>query len=110
MNINFSFKKLILLVLIGLLLWSVGAKYISLHEDIHQHIFSRYNINSTVSLNYFELSGTTTPTSYKNCNDSCKMQNTLNDIFGYYISLFIYFITILTLINWIFIKTFKKDE
>lgn len=100
------FKKLTLLLIIGLLLWSVGAKYVSLHEDIHHRIFIRYDIDSNVSINYLKLEGITTPTSYKDCNDFCKLSHTLNDVAFYSLNIFIHFLVILTLI----ILIFRKNE
>jgi hypothetical protein len=95
---NFSLKKLLIIILIGMLVWSVGAKYTSSHEEIHKHIFEHYNIESNISINYLTLNGATTPNSYDNCSEMCLFSHELNDIIGYNVSLIIYFITNLTLI------------
>jgi len=103
---RFSFKKLISIILIGILIWSVGAGFITYHETIHKSIFTHYNIDSNISINYFKLSGTTTPSSYKDCTDICLSMHTWNDIIGYYLAVFIYFIIILVFI----IFLLKKNE
>ena len=104
--VKFNFKKLISLIIIAFFLWSVGAMYITYHETIHQNIFTHYNIKSEISIHYLKLSGTTTPTSYDNCNDFCLSMHTWNDLIGYYLSIIIYFIIILILI----IFLLKKNE
>ena len=77
---KFNMKKLFSLILIGLLVWSVGAKYISQHEFIHNQIFLRHGIESTTEINYLTLNGVTTPK--ENCLD-CSLEHTLNDVIGY---------------------------
>lgn len=106
MKSKFSFKKLISLFLIGLLIWSVGASYVTYHETIHQNIFNHYDIKSNISINYFKLSGTTIPSSYDNYTEICLSMHTWNDIIGYNLAVFIYFIIILTFI----ILLIKKNE
>ena len=104
--VKFNFKKLISLIIIAFFLWSVGAMYITYHETIHQNIFTHYNIKSNISIHYLKLSGTTTPTSYDNCTESCLSSHELNDIVGYYLAVFIYFTIILVFI----IFLLKKNE
>lgn len=106
MKITPNFRKLISLILMAFLIWSVGALYISNHETIHQDIFDNYNIKSNISINYFTLSGETRPESYDKCTELCFYEHFLNELVGYYLVVIIYFVTILTLI----IFLIKKNE
>ena len=103
-SIKISLKNVILLLFIGLMVWSVGAKYITSHEFIHKQIFERHGIISESKVNLIFLSGVTTPASSL-CNDSCKLEHTINDVIGYYLATFIYFIFILTLIILLYNET-----
>jgi hypothetical protein len=98
---KFNFRKLILLLIIGLLLWSIGAKYISQHEFIHQKIFERHNIVSISKINYLTLNGVTIPE--RDCPE-CAEENNLNDVTGYNTALIIYALVVLGLINLIIKK------
>lgn len=100
------FSKIISLVLIGFLIWSVGALYISNHEIIHKDIFNNYNIPSNISINYLILSGQTMPDSYDKCTEICFFEHFLVELTGYYLVVIIYFTTILVLI----IFLLKKNE
>jgi hypothetical protein len=94
-------NKIILLVIVSLLIYSVGLKYISQHEFIHYKINQRYNISSEIEINYFQLNGITTITNkdfMDKCTGTCKLEHSLNDIIGYSLSLFIYFIIIMFII------------
>lgn len=106
-NLNANMiKKVLLLFIIGILIWSVGAKYISSHESIHYKIFQRHNITSSIDIDYLKLNGRTIKTNDNICNDTCKLENTINDVIGYNMSLLIYFLIVLFIIN----KSWKKIE
>jgi len=94
-------KKLIKIILFGIMIYLVGIKYITQHESIHQIIYSRYNIETKTDFNLLTLSAkTNTFGNYSNCNDSCKFQNSMNDIIGYNIALLIFFLTIIFIFWW----------
>ena len=98
-------RKILILLLIGILVWSIGAKYISQHEFIHQQIFLRHGINSITHINYITLNGVTIPE--RSCID-CSLENTLNDVIGYNVALIIYAAVILIMVYFIFNK-FKSN-
>lgn len=104
-KIKQSILKIIKILIIIFLLWSVGAKYISQHEFIHHQIFKQYGIDSKVQINYLTLNGVTMPNKdyYTKCDSFCKMQHTINDVIGYNVALFIYFIFII-IISWRLLK------
>jgi hypothetical protein len=94
--------KIFLILIVFFLFWTIGAKYISQHEFIHSKIFRSYGINSETNIDYFKLNGVTYPIGAeidKKCNDTCKLANSLNDIIGYNVALFIYFLSIIFLIS-----------
>jgi len=57
--------------------------YLSAHESVHKYIFSRYGIDSKITINYLTLSAKTMPGDISACNDFCKTQQAANDIIGY---------------------------
>lgn len=96
---RFSLRNLILLIIIGLLLWSIGAKYISQHEFIHHKIFERHGIMSMTKINYLTLNGVTYADDRNKCNDICSLESALNDIIGYNVALIIYSVVVFYMIN-----------
>jgi len=78
------FKLMIMILLIGAFLYYLGIMSVNSHEQVHQLIFSRYDIKSNITINSI-LSGKTSvlKEEYYKCNDYCKTQNALNDIIGY---------------------------
>ena len=84
-----NLRKWIIVIIVLFSLYILGLAYIKSHELIHRTIYSRYGIGSATKIDYLTLSGTTLILSDKDCNDSCKLQNTLNDVIGYYLVIFI---------------------
>jgi hypothetical protein len=99
MNKKINYRKIIIIATIAIFLYILGFAYINSHEFIHKQIYTRYNITSYTHLEYKYLSGVTYPSSLDNCNDYCKLSNSLNDIAGYYLVIFI-FNTWLLLLAW----------
>lgn len=95
-----NFKILFFLIILVLSIYAIAMTYIVMHEAIHKKIFERYQINSRTYL-YLWINGYTLPdqADYFKCDDSCKMQHALNDIFGYYIALVIMASVILFILN-----------
>jgi hypothetical protein len=83
-------RTLFMITLVISLVYLVGFAYINSHEFIHKQIFQRYDIPSESYFNYKFLSGYTYAEDVTNCNDNCKMQHSFNDIFGYYLAVFIF--------------------
>ena len=99
-----NIRKLLILSIIALLIWSIGAKYITQHEFIHKSIFLRHNITSITEIDYLTLNGKTIQS--EKCID-CSLENTLNDILGYNVALIIYSSICLMLIYFL-IKKYEK--
>ena len=77
--------------------------YLIMHEAIHVKIFARYGIDSVTKIDWLVNAYTIpNPEKYENCNDFCKLDNSLNDIIGYSAALLImaiFFIYILNLLR-----------
>jgi hypothetical protein len=104
-------RKLSIFALIGLFLYIIGLAYINSHEFIHQQIFVHYGIPFTSNINKLTLSGITIPDNVeflKNCNEFCKYQNVLNDIFGYYLVVLIFSIWGMFITYLLFRRTYDK--
>ena len=94
-------KKAIFLGLMAICFYLIGFGYINSHEFIHKQIYTRYEVENGYSLNRLTLSGQTwvnLEQMYK-CNDSCKLQNALNDIVGYYLVIILFSIFSLFILN-----------
>ena len=82
----------IFMLLLITMAWISQIAYLISHENIHQIILKRYDIDSKIEIDIFKFSGKAIPDeeAYKtNCNDHCKFQNALNDIIGYNFAVFL---------------------
>ena len=81
--------KLLLIFLATFIVFSYLGHYtlVSQHEDAHQQVYKKYNIDSEIDINYLTLSGKTTPEikNIENCGDQCKHEQNLTEIFGYHV-------------------------
>ena len=108
-------KALKLIILFGLLIYISGIAYLNSHEFIHKQIYARYDIQSQTSIDYRFLYGKTVPINpteevYNQCNDSCKMQHSLNDIMGYYLVIGIMTLWFLKLFSVAYNKTYRSKK
>ncbi len=97
------------IILLFSLAYITGVSYIIAHEAIHYTIFTRYNIESRIEMDYLRVRGNVIPESMEKCNDSCKSQHALNDIVGYNVATFIAFITFMFFV-YLINKKLCEDE
>jgi hypothetical protein len=84
------YTKIVSIICILLLIDNLGLSYLYSHEFIHQNNLERYGIASTVEINKLTMSAKTLYYDYNNaCNDFCKLENSLTDIVGYFMVVFI---------------------
>jgi len=77
----------------AVLAWSFNLISTEVHEQTHVAIFNNYNISSTIHVNWWTGSGYTSPNHEEYilyCNEMCKFSQSLNEITGYNINVFIF--------------------
>lgn len=77
------FKILVFLCLLFVGYYVGDIEFTKRHESAHQQIFRQYGIDSEVSINYWDLSGQTTPVS-NDCVGECDSEQNLTEIIGYH--------------------------
>jgi hypothetical protein len=92
------------LIINFILLWFVVGYatemiFVSYHEEAHKQAFIAYNIYSDVEINWFKMSGKTSPDTeeyYKFCNDSCKSDENMIDNTGYHLQVLLFFLWVVS--------------
>ena len=107
-GINFS--RIIFVVLLILVMYSISMTYIIQHEAVHYKIFERYGVHSKVTLSWL-VSGIVepNPSEFYLCNDYCKLSHGLNDIISYSTALIIMTAFIIYILNLIK-NSIKRDD
>ena len=98
-------KFLIMLVILVALFCFIGEIYIISHEAIHRHIFNKYEVESIVEIGFLHGSVAPLKRDMWKCNDSCKLQHTLNDVVGYNVAVFMICIILLLLTYFLYKET-----
>ena len=88
-------RKILSWVLIIIFIYFIYFSFIVSHEAIHSQIFNRYGIRNDINFKFLPIPrGVVTPYgNYTLCNDSCKLQHSLNDIVGYNLVILLLFLT-----------------
>jgi len=110
-KIKFSVSKLIFFLVLVIILYLVGLKYITSHEFIHRKIYDRYDIPSFSEITLtLEAKTLISSLDYGKCSDFCKLQHTLNDIIGYNLTIFIFNLWALFFLWLLYQKIFKNEN
>jgi len=106
-------NKVLAILLIIFLMYSGAISYVIIHEKTHKEIWNRYSVDSKIFINFFRISGITTPDTeqyYSNCNENCKMLHALNNIVGYNLAVLIQNLWIMILVVLIYNKLTKEKR
>ena len=85
--VSFFFQFLFLPLLFMGFVYMGGFVFVYMHESVHQEIFKTYNITSTATINYLDLSGVTSASSEdynEKCDEYCRLSNDMNEVVGYH--------------------------
>jgi len=90
-NVIKMFKVLLMIVVIITMIYIIGLGYINQHEFVHRQVYSRYGIESYTVINPKFASAVTYVTgNASQCNDTCKLQQGINDSIGYNVAILIF--------------------
>ncbi len=95
-----NFGALFFIFILVFSMYVLAMTYIIMHEAVHVKIFARYGIDSVTKISW-SVNGYTIPNpeKYENCNDFCKLDNSLADIISYCFALLIMSLFFLFILN-----------